>query len=43
VLHAEKERSLLAPAVKFAVERRRAQHDPAYSIGSPPLKIKFTL
>ena len=39
VLHAEKERNLLAPDVIFAVERRRAQHDPAYSIGSPPLKL----
>jgi iron-sulfur cluster repair protein YtfE (RIC family) len=41
VLHAAKERNLLAPAVIFKVERRRAQHDPAYCIGSPPLKRKF--
>ena len=41
VLHAEKERNLLAAAVIFAVERRRAQHDPAYSIGSPSLKLKL--
>ncbi len=41
VLHAEKERNLLAPAVIFAVERRCAHLDPAYSIGSPSLKLKL--
>ncbi len=41
VLHAEKERNLLAPAVIFKVERRRAQHDPAYCVGSPPRKRKL--
>ncbi len=41
LLHAEKERNLLAPAVIFKVERRRAQHDPAYCVGSPPRKRKL--
>ena len=37
-LHAAKERDLLAPAVIFKVERRGAQHDPAYYVGLHPLK-----
>ena len=41
VLHAAKERNLLAPAVIFAIERRRAQHDPAYGVDSPSPKLKL--
>ena len=40
-LHAAQEHKHLAPAVIFTIDRRRAQHDPAYGVDSPSLNLKL--